>query len=140
MKFRTTFAKNMFLFLLGGFCYGCIEMLYKGNTHISMIIAGGLCFFLIGKVRDRWENPSLLGQMVVSALIITVVEFVTGLIVNVWMDLFVWDYSALPYNFMGQICLLFSFLWFLLSFLAILFDDLIRHFLFGEEKRPYHLI
>lgn len=140
MRFQNTVAKNTFLFLLGGFCYGCIEMLYKGGTHISMIIAGGLCFFMIGKIRDHWKNPSLLGQMVVSALVVTAVEFVTGLIVNVWLDLFVWDYSALPYNFMGQICLLFSFLWFLLSLLAILFDDAIRHFLFGEEKRRYHLI
>lgn len=140
MKFQGRGSKNIFLFLLGGFCYGCIEILYKGSTHISMVLAGGLCFFLIGKIRDYWENPSLLGEMVVSAVIITVIEFVTGLIVNVWLDLFVWDYSALPYNFMGQICLLFSVFWFLLSLFAILLNDAIRHFLFGEKTQRYHLL
>ncbi|MDO5518992.1 MAG: hypothetical protein Q4G58_00730 [bacterium] len=140
MKFHSTIAKNIFMFLLGGFCYGCIEMLYKGNTHISMIIAGGICFFVIGQL-NRWRgNPSLLGEMVVSALVITAVEFITGLIVNVWLDLYVWDYSGLPYNVMGQICLLFSVLWFLLSLVAILFDDAIRYFLLGEPKRHYHLL
>ena len=140
MKFQTKAAKNIFLFLVGRFCYGCVEMLYKGGTHISMILAGGLCFLLIGKVRDWAGNPSLLGQMVVSAIIVTAIELVTGLIVNRWLHLFVWDYSELPYNFMGQICLLFSVFWFLLSLLAILLDDAIRYFLLGEEKRRYHLL
>ncbi|MDO5291250.1 MAG: hypothetical protein Q4F05_00740 [bacterium] len=140
MKFQSQITKNIFLFLLGGFCYGCIEMLYKGSTHISMIIAGGICFFVIGRL-NRWKgNPSLLGEMVVSAMVITLVEFVTGLIVNVWLGLYVWDYSGLPYNFMGQICLLFSVFWLFLSLVAILFDDAIRYFLLGEAKRHYHLL
>lgn len=140
MKFHNTLTKNIFLFMLGGFCYGCIEMLYKGNTHISMIIAGGACFFAIGEMNESGRNPSILAQMVVSAVVITAIEFVTGIIVNKWLGLYVWDYSKLPYNFMGQICLLFSVLWFLLSFVAILFDDLIRHFLFGEPKKKYHFL
>jgi uncharacterized membrane protein len=31
----------------------------------------------------------------------------------------VWDYRALPFNFMGQICLRFSLLWIPVSLLAI---------------------
>ncbi len=140
MKFHSKLTKNIFLFLIGGFCYGCVEMLYKGSTHISMIIAGGICFFVIGQLNQSKNNPSILAEMVVAGVVITIVEFVVGVIVNKWLGLYVWDYSHLPYNFMGQICLLFSFLWFLLSFFGIVLDDAIRHFLLGEPKRKYHLL
>ena len=47
--------------------------------------------------------------------VITGVEFLSGCIVNMWMKLNVWDYSSLPGNILGQVCLLYSFLWGLLS-------------------------
>ena len=70
-------------------------------------------------------------------VIITGVEFVTGLIVNVWLGLKVWDYSNLPYNVLGQICLLYVFIWFFLSPLAIISDDYLRYLLMGEKKPRY---
>ena len=44
-----------------------------------------------------------------------VVEFLFGLLVNRVLHLHVWDYSALPLNIMGQICLPFSLIWFVLT-------------------------
>lgn len=140
MKFRFRFLQDIFLILVGGFAYGSIEMLYKGGTHISMVIAGGLSFWLIGLLNEGNRNPSLLAQMLVSMGIITLIELVTGVIVNVWLHLSVWDYSHIPYNFMGQICLLFSVLWFLLSLIAIVADDYIRYFLLKGKKPHYHLL
>lgn len=78
-----------------------------------------------------------MSQMVISAGIITTVEFITGLIVNVWLKLNVWDYSDKPYNVMGQICLLYSNFWFFVSLIAILMDDYLRYLLLGEEKPHY---
>ncbi|MBQ3003172.1 MAG: hypothetical protein IJD82_05525, partial [Clostridia bacterium] len=43
------------------------------------------------------------------------VEFVTGLIVNHWLHLSVWDYSDVPLNLLGQICLPFSLVWFVIT-------------------------
>ena len=51
----------------------------------------------------------------IGSLIITVVEFLFGLLVNRVLHLHVWDYSALPLNIMGQICLPFSLIWFVLT-------------------------
>ena len=107
------FLKYILLFLVGGYAYGAIEIISRGYSHISMMIAGGICFILIGLINEVGSKQiSLLSQMAISAAIITVVEFVTGLIVNVWLDLKVWDYSDQPFNIMGQVCILFTIIWF----------------------------
>lgn len=134
------FLKYSLLFLVGGFTYGGIEILYRGYSHISMLFAGGICFVLIGLLNEVFPwKIALLSQMVISAGIITVVEFLVGLVVNVWLKLNVWDYSNLPYNVMGQVCLLYMNIWFFLSLPAILLDDYLRYFLLKEEKPRYRL-
>lgn len=132
--------KYTFLFLAGGFAYGGIENLFRGYSHISMCIAGGICFIIIGLLNEIYSwDMSLVSQMVISSLIITFVELTTGIIVNLWLKLNVWDYSALPYNFMGQICLLYTNIWFLLSVFGILMDDYLRYFMLKEEKPHYRI-
>jgi uncharacterized membrane protein len=129
------------LFIIGGISYILVEMLFRGYSHFSMFILGGLCFVLIGQLNEKytWEM-SIISQMVISSLIITSLELITGLIVNVWLKLGVWDYSKQPYNFMGQICLLFSNLWVLLSLIGIILDDWIRYKLYKEEKPHYKIL
>lgn len=75
--------------------------------------------------------------MIISSVLVTVVEFIAGLIVNIWLGLNVWDYSNLPLNILGQVCVSFMFLWFLLSLPAIILDDYLRYKLFNEEKPHY---
>lgn len=134
------FLKYIFLFLTGGFAYGGIEILSRGYSHISMLVAGGICFILIGGLNEGYSwNMSLVSQMVISSGIVTTVEFTVGLIVNVWLKLNVWDYSNMPYNFMGQICLLYTNIWFVLSLFAILLDDYLRYYLLKEEKPRYKI-
>ena len=132
--------KYIMLFLVGGFAYGGIEILFRGYSHISMLVAGGICFILIGLINEVFsKDMALVSQMVLSAGIVTAVEFVTGLIVYVWLKLDVWDYSGQPFNLMGQICLLYTVIWFFLSAVAILLDDFLRYYLLGEEKPHYKL-
>lgn len=120
--------------------YILIEIISRGHSHISMFLAGGICFVLIGLINELlpW-NLALTSQMLISAVIVTVVELMVGLVVNVWLKAGVWDYSRLPYNFMGQVCLLFSNFWFLLSLPAILLDDWLRHRLLGQDKPKYKI-
>ena len=134
------FTKMRYYFLMGGFIYAAIEIAYKGDTHFSMFIVGGLCFILIGGINNyfRYDMP-LINQMMISSVIITVLEFICGCIVNLWLDLSVWDYSALPLNLLGQVCLLFMVIWFFLSLPAILIDDFVRWKMFEEEKPRYYL-
>lgn len=140
LKLYNNTLKYILLFFVGGYSYVGVETLFRGYSHISMLIAGGICFILIGLLNESFPTKiSLVSQMVISAVIITVVEFIVGMIVNVWLGLNVWDYSDLPYNFLGQICLLFTNIWFLLSLLAILMDDYLKYFLLGEEKPHYKI-
>lgn len=96
-------------FHLGGACYGFLEILWRGYTHVSMLLVGGLCFWLlvcISKTRCNFVLKCVLGGLCVTAL-----EFFAGCIVNLWLGLNVWDYSAEPCQFLGQVCLRFSLLW-----------------------------
>ena len=132
--------KAAFLFAIGGFCYNIVEILFRGYTHWTMFIVGGLCFYLIGAINEKfpWHMP-LISQMVIASFIVTAIEFISGVILNTWLNLGVWDYSSLPYNLLGQISLIFSVGWFFLSVVAIVADDMIRWKLFKEEKPRYNL-
>ncbi len=104
--------KNLFLFLAGGSIYPTLEMAWRGRTHVSMAVAGGLCLCLIDKICNiRLKRRPLFTKCLAGAGIITGVEFLTGVVVNIAWKLDVWDYSFLPFNILGQICLPFSVLW-----------------------------
>ena len=103
-----------------------------------MIIVGGICFYLIGLINEviPWEME-IWKQCVIGSLVVTAVEFVSGCIINLWLGWGVWDYSDMPFNILGQVCLPFSALWVLLSALAIILDDYLRYWLYHEEKPHY---
>lgn len=132
--------KPLILFLIGGFTYYGIEIMWRGYSHISMMILGGLAFLLIGFINTylSWETP-LWKQCGIATVIVLVLEFICGCIVNLWLHLNIWDYSQLPLNLYGQICLQYAFAWYGLSLIAIILDDVIRWLLFGENKPKYKL-
>lgn len=113
---RAVIIKTFLLLFTGGAGYYLIELLYRGYSHFSMAICGGMCFFLIYFSDLRFSHKNILFKSLVGAVIITVIEFFTGCIVNMVLRLNVWDYSSVPLNLFGQICLPYSFLWFLLCF------------------------
>lgn len=85
----------------------------------------------------KWNDPIWL-QMLCGSFIITLNEFFTGIIVNLILKWNVWDYSDIPLNIMGQICIPFMILWFILSYFAIIIDDYLRWKYFDEEKPHYN--
>ena len=115
-----------------------VEILFRGHTYISMGIVAGIAFITIGLLNEflDWNDPFLL-QCLCGCVLITVLELISGTILNIWLDLRIWNYSNQWGNFCGQICPLFSFFWFLLSGVAIILDDGLRYVLFGEEIKPY---
>ena len=93
---------------MGGAGYVGLELLWRRRSHGSMFFLGGLCFLMLGKLRNsRLLLP--LPRSVVGAGMITVLELATGLLVNRQHQ--VWNYCDLPFNLLGQICLPFSLLW-----------------------------
>ena len=98
-----------YLFLLGGTGYVLLELLYRGRSHYSMFLAGGLCFLLLGQLEEVRPRLPWWARPVAGAGIITMVELAAGLLFN--RDYRIWDYRALPGNFCGQICPKFTLLW-----------------------------
>lgn len=133
------FIKYLILLLVGGTAYYYIEILARGFSHWTMFIVGGICFILIGIINEITPKMSLFKQMLLSAVIITVVEFIAGCILNIWLEMNIWDYTDEIGNIFGQICPKHTCYWFLLSSVGIVLDDYIRHFLFGEEKPKYSI-
>lgn len=132
--------KPSVLFAIGGLLYILIELLWRGRTHWTMFIVGGLCFVLVGLVNEIFEwDMSLIKQMFISAIWITIVEFDAGIILNGGYNLNIWDYSHMPFNIWGQVCLPYTILWFFLSLPAIVLDDYLRYWIFGEDK-PYYTL
>lgn len=98
-------------FIIGALGYTAIEMIWRGRTHWSMALAGGICFILFSLVAEGFSDMPLLVRAFLSAVGVTLVELVFGLIFNIMLGMRVWDYSKMPLNFLGQICPLFSLFW-----------------------------
>lgn len=132
--------KHAVLALCGGCVYFLIEMAWRGHSHWTMAVLGGVCFVLIGDINEfiPWNMPLIL-QGAIGSGIVTVLELVSGIILNLWLGLGIWDYSNMPFNLLGQICLPFTLLWVALSIVAVVLDDWLRHWLFGEDRPTYTL-
>ncbi|MBQ3489644.1 MAG: hypothetical protein IJA86_03535 [Clostridia bacterium] len=114
-------VRNLLKFLFGGFGYGLIEVIWRGYTHPSMVITGGLCFSMICAINGKLSERSLLIRSAACTLGVTAMEFCVGILVNRIFQMSVWDYSDKWLNLFGQICPLYSVFWFglclLLSFM-----------------------
>lgn len=111
--------KTLLLFLTGGVIYSAIEILFRGYTHWTMAVAGGLCLTLIYFMDIVTKTAPLALKCLFGSLIITAVELSVGLIVNTALGWNIWDYSHLPLNLMGQICFPFSVIWMLITVPAL---------------------
>ena len=120
------FLKNLLIFSIFGLTYGLIEILWRGYTHPSMVIVGGICGLLIGLLNEKNKKMNLLLQMVEGMVIVTVQKFVSRIIINLCLGLNVWDYSNMRFNLLGQVCPQFCVAWFFLSYFVIRIDDLLR--------------
>lgn len=134
-------GKNTALFAIGGLLYYMIEVVWRGHSHFSMFVLGGICFVLIGLINElfTYQMP-LWKQQLLACAVITVFEFLAGVILNLWLKLDVWDYSALRFNLLGQISLFYCMAWFIISLPAIVLDDWLRFLIFDEEKPHYRII
>ena len=120
--------KKAVLFYLGGCIYLLLELLWRGWSHETMFLAGGLCFTLIGTLGEWMPDLRPHWQMLLGAGVITLVELGAGLLFNRGYQ--VWDYRNVPGNLWGQICPTFTLLWIpvalaagvLYSFLSRLLD------------------
>lgn len=108
------FLEFISVYLIGAVGYGSLEVLWRGHTHWTMLVLGGVCYYLIYLISTRMRCPHW-KTFLMCAAVITSLEFAVGCLVNLRLGWHVWDYSDIPLNLMGQICPTFSVMWLLLS-------------------------
>lgn len=94
-------------FLIGAVGYPLLELAWRGRTHTSMALAGGLSTMLIHRIgKTRLSLPA---KALLCGVGITGIEAGCGFIWNRRHQ--VWDYRHMPLNWQGQVCLPFSLVW-----------------------------
>lgn len=132
--------KSILLFLVGYCTYISIEVTYRNISYPIMGICGGLSILLLDKINDNisW-NIDLCLQGLCGSALITFFELIIGEIaLHTSLLPIMWDYSNVPLNFDGVICLPFSIAWFFLSILAIFLADAINYYVLDEPQVPYY--
>lgn len=135
------------LWVFGGTLYFYMEVMWKTLNSRSesiswtmLTLAMILCIPLERFGSELPWNCPLLLQASICTVAITATEFIAGCILNLWLGLGIWDYSNVPFNILGQVCLAFSGVWFALSIFAIILFDWIRYIVEGGERPHYTFI
>ena len=92
-------SEYLFLGTLGGTLYYSFEMIFRGFSHWSMFLLGGIClvFFAQQGIWTGWSAP-LWKQVIWCTVFVTSCEFITGIFVNKIMHWNVWDYTDQPFD------------------------------------------
>lgn len=130
-------AEYFTVFIIGGIVYNCCELLWRGYSHWTMTIAGGLSFIVIYIVTNRFPNRPMWLKCVQGCFIITGIEFVFGCVVNLLLNWHVWDYSGIPFNLLGQVCVLYMAIWFMMSIPAVLIGRFLKTKIFIDRRNIY---
>lgn len=116
---RIRLYELIWFFLLGCFGYSLIEILARGYTHWTMTLCGGTAATMLYYLHAHAPPRTLWLQCLCGGIFITALEFLVGVADNLILGWAVWDYSDLPANLYGQICLPYSLLWCLICLPAI---------------------
>ena len=127
-KINNMLPETLTAFLLGGLAYVLLELAWRGRSHISMFVTGGAAFALLHGLFVRYPIP-LFYKCLAGMVLITALEFIAGCTVNLLLKRKVWDYSRVPGNLYGQVCLGYSLLWGLLT-LPIAYLSALLHALY----------
>lgn len=133
--------RDIFLFFIIGIIYVFIEILFRGYSHWSMFILAGICGVFIDKLNNVFSYDfDIVLQCSICAFFCSILEGYFGVLFNIILDCNIWDYSNVPgpVFFCGQVSLLFSFIWFLLSFVCIIICDSINYYIFNLYEQPYY--
>ena len=131
---------NKLILFICGFClYITLEVCFKGYSFVLMGVCGGIAFILLDYINKilSWDTDILI-QGGIGSCIITLMELIVGEILKYFKLPPMWDYSNLPLNFDGVICLEFSLIWVLVSIAGIIIADAINYYVFNEKPVPYY--
>ncbi len=135
---------SVLLWFFGGTLYFLLEVAFKTATGYperiswTMLLVAILLTIPVERAGAElpWACPLWL-QAAVCAALVTAVELAAGMLLNVWLELNVWDYSAMAFNLWGQICPQFSALWWALCLVFIPVFDWLRWAVEGGDTPRY---
>lgn len=132
-------SEYLFLWALGGCIYYSFELIFRGFSHWSMFVLGGICMVFC-TMQGKYLNyrDSFWLQLLRCVIFVTACEFITGMIVNKWLHWNVWDYKGLPFELFGQICLPFTVIFSGLCAVGILLGAYILYWIYGEQKPKFY--
>lgn len=128
-------VKHLSLFFIMGMVYFILEWIWRfGSSNIIMIFIGGICSVLIGLLNEyqQYYKLKIYQQSLIGTFIVLVIEFFSGMFLNVYLGLNLWSYFDTWGNLYGQICIPYALLWFLLVPFCIFLDDFLRFKLYRE--------
>ena len=131
MRFRDYAA----VYAIGSVGYSAVEILWRGFTHWTMAVTGGVCFTLLHLLNGKMRTHPLWKKCLAGSGVITAVEFTAGCIVNLTFHMNVWDYSSMAGNLMGQVCPLYTALWFLLCIPVMWISNKLYQYTAYRKKR-----
>ena len=133
-------SEYLFLWALGGSIYYTFEMVFRGFSHWSMFVLGGICLVFCAQqgLWTGWSEP-FWKQVLWCTIFVTACEFITGIIVNRWMHWEVWDYTDQFMHLFGQLCLPFTIIFSGLCAVGILVSGYLLHWLYGEKKPKFQM-
>ena len=138
------FIGKLGLFLSCGFIYCMIEILFRGWSHWSMfVLAGFLGVFCVDSINNTLSfDCDYIVQILISTILCTIGEGISGIILNVWLQLNVWNYSKMTFGtfFFGQCNVLFCFAWMLIISIIIFYCDAYNYYILKIEPCPYYII
>ena len=82
---------------------GCVLPLY-GTGAV-------LCDIICNIFRDYNSRYSILWTFLIAIVILSILEFITGFILDKFFHLKLWDYSKYKFNIKGYICIQYSLMW-----------------------------
>ena len=134
-------SEYLFLGALGGSLYYSLEWTFRGFSHWSMFLLGGISMMFFGAqgLAVHWRDPLWI-QVLRCTLFVVAGEFTTGIIVNKWLRWAIWDYSDQPLNLFGQICIPFIILFSGLCAIGIVLCGYLLCWMYGEKKPKYRIL
>ncbi len=103
--------------LLGALGYPALEVAWRGRTHWTMALAGGMAAVALRRISGRHRRRPLWRQALRGGLAITGIEYAIGRLFNRRHR--IWDYRKMPLNLQGQVCLSYTACWCVLSGLVL---------------------
>lgn len=123
------FLNYLFLFFLGSVLGWIIEFIYRSITNKKIYFPGFLngfylpiygfgiiILYFISNI-----NVYFIYKVILFFILLTALEYITGIIFIKFFKIKLWDYNDMPFNYKGLICLRFSIYWTIFGILFYLF-------------------